>query len=123
MDAARKAELKAAYKNRRTRAGVFQIVNKNNGKRLIRSSNDVDGLMIRLRMEFTGGNNPFYTRLQQDWKTDGEEAFSFEILELLEKVEEKTEIELNSELDDLEKHYLAEFQPYGDKGYNRKPIM
>ena len=123
MDAARKAELKSAYKNRRTRAGVFQIVNKKNGKRLIRSGADVDGLMKRLRMEFMGGANPFYTQLQQDWNTEGEEAFSFEVLELVEKQEEKTAIELNGELADLEKRYLEKYQPYGDKGYNRKPIM
>ena len=123
MDTARKAELKAAYKNRRTRAGVFQIVNKINGKRLVRAGTDVEGLMKRLRMEFMGGANPFYTSLQEDWNTMGEEAFSFEVLEFVEKEEEKTTIEINSELDDLEKRYLKKFQPYGDKGYNRKPIM
>ncbi len=123
MDAARKAELKAEYKNLRTRPGVFQIVNKKNGKRLVRAGMDADGLMKRLRMEFMGGQNPFYTSLQKDWNEMGEEAFSFEVLELVEKPEEKTEIEIKSELADLEKKYIEQFQPYGDKGYNRNPIM
>lgn len=123
MDAARKAELKAAYKERRPRAGVFQVVNRKNGKVLVRASMDIDALMTRTRFGLAMGGDMFHDTLQKEWKEFGAEAFSFEVLELLEKMETKTDIEIKGELEDLEKKYLRELQPYGDRGYNRKPIM
>jgi len=122
MDSAKKAELKRAYREIRHRAGVLQLTNRKNGKRLIRSSPDVDALMTRLRFELNMGGNIFYDGLQKDWNADGEDSFAFEILELVDKIEEKSEAEVSRELSTLETLYCEQFQPYGEKGYNRKPI-
>jgi hypothetical protein len=122
MDAARKAALKAAYKESRSRAGVIQVRNLKNGKRWVRGTVDVDALMTRIRFQLITGVEAFAKGLQDDWKTYGEESFVFEVLDLVAKIAEKDEAEVTAEVAEMEKLYCEELKPYGDNGYNRPPI-
>jgi hypothetical protein len=55
-------------------------------------------------------------QLQKDWTAFGRDAFTYEVLE--QKDTDKI-IDVKWELKLLEKQWLEELQPYGDKGYNK----
>ena len=65
-------ELKEAYKQRKSKMGVFQIKNNTNGKIFIGSSIDLDAMWNRQKMQLQFGNHP-NKALQKEWKEFGEE--------------------------------------------------
>ena len=98
-------------------AGIYQIKNLKNQKILIRSTPDLKtmkGTQVVLR-----GGGFRNKQLQDEWNQYGEEAFSFEVLEVLEEKKEGY-FDKNEELKKLEKKWLEKLQPYGDAGYNKK---
>ena len=110
-------ELLQQYKEMKIEAGVYQIKNLKNQKILLKATSDLK-TMTGTRMVLNSGG--FRNKqLQDDWNQYGEEAFSFEVLEILE---EKTEgfFDKKEELKKLEKKWLEKLQPYGDSGYNKK---
>ena len=107
------------YKNLVFRAGVFQIRNTANGKIFVEGSVNLDKIWNRHLSQLRFGGHPSQ-ELQQDWKVFGEPQFVFEILGEL-ATDEQTEVEIKREVKLLEQMYLDELQPYGEKGYNRKP--
>ena len=59
--------------------------------------------------------------LQNEWTVFGAEAFVFEVLEILE-IPEVGYFDAKDALKKLKEKWLAELQPYGERGYNiRKP--
>lgn len=112
-------ELKDAYKNIKFRAGVFQIRNRVNGKVYVEGSVNLDKIWNRHRTELAIGGHR-NTELQQDWNRYGEEQFAFEIIGEL-TVDQQTDEELKKEVKLLEKMYVEELQPYGEKGYHTRP--
>ena len=113
-----KKELIGEYKQMKFRMGVFQIRNVVNGKILVDSSVNLDAIWNRHRLEldFGGHRNK---DLQKDWKTFGEDNFRYEILSELEHRDGI--VDYSKELKLLEKMYLEELQPYGEKGYHQAP--
>lgn len=118
-------ELSRHYAQTHRPMGVYQIRNLQNGKLLVGSSLDLDGIFNRHRfmLEMDGNANK---QLQQDWNIFGEENFSFEVLERLKPAEEyvqsREELEkYKAELETMEQLWLEELQPYGDRGYNKPP--
>jgi hypothetical protein len=109
-------ELKRAYQERPKPAGVFQIKNTVNGKVLLGSSLNLDGVLNRHRFQLSLGIHP-NKELQRDWNQLGADAFACEILELV-KVTDDPHFNLNDELTLLEQIWLEQLQPFGERGYN-----
>ncbi|WP_028593113.1 GIY-YIG nuclease family protein [Paenibacillus assamensis] len=112
----RREELKAAYKEIKTEAGVYQIRNTMNNKRLVVSTSNlrtIEGKKFQLNM---GGH--MNKVLQSEWNAYGEAAFEIETLEILKK-KEHGYFDEKEELKKLEEKWLNELQPYGEAGYNK----
>jgi len=86
--------------------GVFRISNHKNNKMFIDSSTDMNARWNRHKTELKQGTHR-NKELQTDWKKDGEESFSFEILAELEPIEDKT-VNYRKELKILQAMVLAE---------------
>lgn len=113
----RKKELIRMYKEIPIEAGVYLIKNTKNKKIFIGSTKNLKTLNgVSLKLE-TGTH--VNKELQQDWNLFGKVAFSVEILEVLKKKEEPYFNEKEA-LKELEKKWLEQLQPYGERGYNRK---
>jgi len=114
----RKAELKQQYKEtHKTEAGVYRIVNTKNQKMFVASTPNLktlNGKEFQLKM---GGH--YNRELQTEWNEYREEAFRFEVLEVLEK-KETGYFDAAYELEKLEEKWLEKLQPYGDRGYNKQ---
>ncbi|HYG57722.1 MAG TPA: DUF2087 domain-containing protein [Symbiobacteriaceae bacterium] len=111
----RKAELKRLAKETKTEAGVFQIKNSRNGKVFVdttRNFKTLNGQEFMLEM----GSHKNRT-LQQEWKEFGKEAFTFEVLEVLDKPETGFFDEKDA-LKKLKAKWLEQLQPFGERGYN-----
>ena len=119
MDSARKAELKAQYREMTFQAGVFQIRNTVSGKVFIGSSKDLKAICNRYIAQLNL-NSCRIKDLQSDWKMLGAEKFVFETLDVLEPREGNNEVD-KDELKALEKLWLENEQPWGEKGYNTPP--
>lgn len=101
-----KKALKNAYKQKNPTSGVFQILNKVNGKRLIEVSNDIPAKWNRHQTELRFGSHR-NTNFQKDWNEHGKENFEFSILSELEVKEGET-INVPQELKTLKEMVLEE---------------
>ena len=109
-------ELHREYKERVKPSGVYQVKNLSNGKVLLGSSLNLEGLLNRNR--FTLRNNSHLNKeLQKDWNELGPDQFQFEILEIVQ-VKDDPNFNLNDELTLLEQIWLEKLQPFGERGYN-----
>lgn len=116
---ATKKELKDQYKQMKFPAGVFQVRNTRNNKIFVEGSVNLDAIWNRHRVQLNFGSHP-NEELQKDWKEMGESNFVFEIIDTIDQ--EKEEIrDLGKEVKLLEAMYIGELQPFGEKGYNRRP--
>ena len=76
-------ELQREYEERVKPSGVYQVRNLANGKVLLGSSLNLEGLLNRNR--FTLRNNSHTNKeLQKDWNELGPDQFAFEILEVVQ---------------------------------------
>jgi len=111
----RKALLQAC-KEKKTRAGVYQLRNLNNGKVLVGSTTTLDTIRNSLYVQLKAGSH-MAADLQADWNAMGENAFTFEVLAEHEPAPDSPR-DLRTELRELENMFLNEIRPYGDRGYN-----
>ena len=96
-----KKELKAEYLQRLRLGGVFSIENKVTGKLFLGSGVDLKSCENRYSFsKSTGGCS--YLKMQDDWNQYGPEAFSFSVLETLEKKNEQTDKEFLQDIKTLE---------------------
>jgi hypothetical protein len=110
-------EIKRLYKETKPEAGVYQIKNMKNQKVFVASSSNlktINGKRFQLK---TGAHKN--QALQKDWNEFGEDAFEFEVLEIL-KPKDNAHFDTNEELEKLEKKWLEKLQPFGEQGYNQK---
>jgi hypothetical protein len=112
----RKKELKQQFMEIKVQAGVYQIKNKINQKIFIGSTPNIKTLN-GLKFGLTNGT-VFNKTLQEEWNEFGEDAFVFEVLEIL-KVEEGA-FNKKKALEKLVEKWLEKLQPYGERGYNRE---
>lgn len=114
----RKKELKMQYKEMKTEGGVYQIRNTKNQKVFVTATPNLKTINGRRFMLREGSHNN--RQLQEEWNRYGEDAFVFEVLEVLEEKQDgyfdKTE-----ELEKLEEKWMEKLQPFGERGYN-KPV-
>lgn len=100
--------------------GVFLIRNTVNDKVLVGSSLNLPGIINRHKFQLTNGNHP-NQQLQSDWNELGSNKFAFEIVdELPERA--GAEVDYRTELNSLEQLWLEKLQPFGDRGYNQRPV-
>jgi hypothetical protein len=118
-NADRKA-VKREYKETYRPAGVFHLRNTLNGRILVGSSANLPAMFNRLRMQLDSGTYVMLPELQRDWKELGSGAFVFETLELLEPPQGPG-WDPSADLAALEQLWLEQLEPYGEKGYNRRP--
>lgn len=71
------------YKETALPAGVFRVRNNTLRKSLVGSSANLPGMLNRQRFDLDHGSHP-NRELQQDWDTQGPDAFTFETLDRLE---------------------------------------
>lgn len=83
MDAQRKKELIAQYKQTRPSMGVFIVRCKENNKYYIEGTQDLRGRINGTKVRLEGGMHP-NKELQKEWGEFGEENFTIEVLENLE---------------------------------------
>lgn len=111
----RRKKLKELYKEIPIESGVYQIRNLANEKIFVGSIKNLKRLN---GIKFTLENGTSYNKeLQKDFLDFGKDAFSFEVLEILKKKDDPYFNE-KEELEKMEEKWLAELQPYGDRGYN-----
>ena len=105
-----KRDLIAAYKQRAQIGGIYAVTNTQTGKSLVLASADIGG--IRKRYEFaeaTGGC--FHPKLQQDANRFGNGAFSFAVLEEMEKKATQTDREFAEDLEVLLSLWQEKYDP------------
>ncbi len=106
------------YKDTPRTMGVFQIINKANGKVLIGSSNNLPAILNRFRAELKMGN--CRNVVLQEWKQYGPDVFEFKELEIL-KLLNIPNYNPSEDLQILKDLWIEKFKPFGDKGYNKPP--
>ncbi|MFP4975867.1 GIY-YIG nuclease family protein [Paenibacillus sp. CN-4] len=122
MEKAKRKEIGYEYAHSHRPMGVFKLYNTVNGKMLVGSSMNLDGIWNRHKFMLDAGLHD-NKDMQADWKAFGEEAFRFEILEQIKPEEEHVEqtADLNKyrkQLPDMEAKWLETLSPYGEQGYN-----
>ena len=118
MEEKTKKQLKDEYKLLKFKAGVFAVKNTANNKILIGSSVNMDAMWNRIRLQLDVGSHP-NSELQADWKSLGEDNFTFEIISEIKQKDDEQQ-DLAREVKELELLYLDELKPFGEKGYNKQ---
>jgi hypothetical protein len=84
---ARRKALSRSYKETPRAMGVYRIAHATNSRCLIGSSADVTAILNRHRAQLRMGGHP-NRALQAEWDADGPDAFTFEILDRLDPVDD-----------------------------------
>jgi len=112
-DKTRRKELLAQYKETQPEAGIYRIVNGKNGKAYLDSTPNLAN--IRGQMEFAKSTKNMLSilnqRLRNDIREFGIDAFSLEILEVLEITPGMTGEEIRRDLATLEELWREKFDP------------
>ena len=116
MDKDKRKELMEAYKQIKVYMGVYQIKNNENSKVLIGTSSNLKNRWLTLRMQLEAKRHP-NARLKTDWNDFGPDSFSYEVIE---QKKCKDMVNINWELENMEKEWLEKLEPHDDKGYNKK---
>ena len=114
-----KRAAKREYKEAKIAAGVYRVHNIPEDRSLVGSSVNLTAILNRHRAGLRMGGHE-NKDLQQDWNRLGDESFAFEVLDELTGTDQP-DFDLKSELTVLEQLWLERLQPYGERGYNRKP--
>jgi hypothetical protein len=99
----RRKQLVDEYKRRPPEAGVYRIVNQRTGKALLGSALNLSS--VRGKLDFARATNSpgaLDHRLAKDASEYGIDAFTFEILEVLDVSPEMTSARIREDLDALE---------------------
>ncbi|HEV7518499.1 MAG TPA: GIY-YIG nuclease family protein [Thermoanaerobaculia bacterium] len=113
-----KREAKREYKEAKIAAGVYRVHNTADDRSLVGASVNVNAILNRHRAGLRMGAHE-NKDLQSDWNRLGETSFAFEVLDTLTG-EDKPGFDVKRELATLEQLWLERFEPYGERGYNRR---
>jgi len=109
-------ELKKEYLRTPKEMGVYRIRNKQNEKSYIAASRDIKARFNRHRMCLKT-NNDSNKALQAEWAEYGEDAFEFEVLDVLKPLD-VPDYNPTDDLNTLEELWLEKLQPYEPRGYH-----
>ncbi len=107
MERLTKKEIKEQYKNRRFIGGVYSIKCDGNGREWIKSTTDLEGQSNRFNFFVTTNTCP-EPAMRSEWEQFGAGAFSFSVLEKLEKGETQTNKEFAEDIQALYEMWLKE---------------
>lgn len=111
-DKTRRKELVARYRQRKTEAGVYRIVNCTNGKSLLGSTTDLASMGNKMAFaQTTGTPGALGLELRDDARAHGMGAFSLEILEVLDVTPEMSANGIRSDLAALEALWREKYDP------------
>jgi hypothetical protein len=114
-----KKELIRQYKETVQPMGIYQIRNAENGKRLIGSARNLNGMLNRHKFQLE--NNLHGNRdLQREFNEAGGRGFFFEILDRLEPRDDPG-YDYSEELKVLEEIWIDRLTPFHERGYNKTP--
>ncbi|MBO7742701.1 GIY-YIG nuclease family protein [Paenibacillus sp. MWE-103] len=117
MDKQKRKELQEAYKEIKTYMGAIRIANAANGKVYVDAYPNLKNKWLTIRAQLDMGRFA-NAELQRDWKTYGESAFAYDVLEEKDAGEVA---DVRWETKQMAKRWLEKLEPYGDKGYNKPP--
>ncbi len=107
-------EIIREYKERKKPAGVFWLKNTVNGKFLLGSSLNLEGVFNRHKFGLSVGSHD-NKALQKDWNEFGADSFVFEVLEEV-KITDDEYFDIKDELTLLEQIWIEKLQPFGENG-------
>jgi DNA-binding transcriptional regulator YhcF (GntR family) len=113
---AHRTEIKRRYKQNIPAMGVYQIRNTANGKIYVGSSRNLEDTRNSRLFQLRMGKVVFSRELQKELNEFGAESFEFSVLAVLDKPEQRDNIEQS--LAALELHWQEKLQPFGENGYN-----
>lgn len=99
--------------------GVYEIRNRVNEKVFIASALNLPGALNGSKLQLSAGSHP-NKALQLEWREFGSDNFVFEILDELAATE-GPDHDYRADVAFLEEFWLEKVQPYGERGYNKKP--
>ena len=99
----RKKGLREEYKSETKQAGIFRVTNTVTNKVFLGSTLNLHGPLNRLEFELQQGLSRI-SGLQEDYRRYGQDAFIFEVVELIEPGE-GPEFSLERELEKVERRY------------------
>ena len=108
----RRKALVAQYQQTKPEAGVYRIVNSQNNKSLLGSTTNLQ--IIRNKLAFARSTNlpgALDLRLNKDIREFGIDAFSLEVLEVLDVTPEMTPAQIRRDLDTLEALWREKLDP------------
>lgn len=100
MDKDRRRQLREQYKSRRVTGGIYRIVNRENGRFYLRSTDDIQATRNWYDSCRRFGSC-FLPPIQKDWNAFGMGVFALEELDLLEKGGDQTDAEFRGDLQAL----------------------
>jgi hypothetical protein len=113
-------ELIRAYREARRPMGIYRVRNIHDGRSLVGRSVDLPSILNRERAALRFGAHPNAV-LQRDWNALGPDAFAFEVLDTLTPPEGRPDYDPADDLCVLEALWLERLEPYGERGYMRRP--
>jgi hypothetical protein len=108
MERLSKKEIKEQYKNRTLTGGIYCIKCSGNGRAWIKATNDIEGQRNKFHFFVSTDSCPEPT-MRPDWLQYGAEAFSFSVLEKLEKGETQTDKEFADDIQALYEMWLENY--------------
>ena len=97
----RKKELKEQYKQMKTEMGIFIVQNKINNKYLLVPTQNLKGMINRVRFQLNSGGHP-NRELQIEWNEFREDNFEIKILEILDYDKDESKTDYSEELNIME---------------------
>jgi hypothetical protein len=119
MQAQDRKALSRQYKDTPRTMGVGLVRNSANGKVLLVAGQDISALLNRHRAELRLGSHR-NAELQRDWTAAGEQAFTFEVIDMLTP-KDVTAYDPTDDLRALERLWLEKLEPFAPEGYNPTP--
>ncbi len=116
MEKLKRTEIKRDYKQNIPDMGIYQILNKANGKIYVESTTNLEGARNSRLFQIRMGKIVFNRDLQRDLNEFGAENFEFSVLAVLDKPKPGTDVERS--LARLELQWLEKLRPFGELGYN-----
>ena len=107
-----RSEAKTQYKQAKRPMGVYRIRNTKNGKSYVGFSTDIQARINRHKFELKVGSDQ-NTELLGEWKSFGESAFAFEVLDEL-KHDENSTAKPGEELSILADMWIRKLEDAGD---------
>jgi hypothetical protein len=95
-----KKTLKEEYRQRKVTGGIYRITNTRNGMYLFNYAPDIKAKQNAFKFMVSSGTC-FDNRALRDWSAFGSGAFSFEVLETLDKKKDQTQEQFIADLQAL----------------------